>query len=67
MPGWTARVDGVLTPIFAGNLAQRVIPLTRPGGHIIALDYRAAGFGWDVVDGILGMAGWAYAFLFVSS
>ena len=44
MPGWTARVDGEPTPIFLGNLAQRVIPLWRPGRHTIALDYRAPGF-----------------------
>ena len=48
MPGWTARVDGEPTPIFEGNLAQRVIPLWRPGRHTIALNYDAPGFtfGW---------------------
>jgi hypothetical protein len=48
MPGWTARVDGKPTPIFEGNLAQRVIPLWRPGRHTIALNYDAPGFtfGW---------------------
>ncbi len=48
MPGWTAHVDGVLTPIFEGNLAQRVIPITRAGGHIISLNYRAPGSAKDV-------------------
>ncbi len=44
MPGWTARVDGEPTPVFVGNLAQRVIPLWRPGRHTIALNYDAPGF-----------------------
>jgi hypothetical protein len=44
MPGWTARVDGEPTPIFEGNLAQRVVPLWRRGRHTIALDYHAPGF-----------------------
>ena len=43
MPGWTARVDGEPTPIFEGNLAQRVVPLWRRGHHTIALDYHAPG------------------------
>jgi hypothetical protein len=44
MPGWTARVDGEPTPVFQGNLAQRVVPLWRRGRHTIALDYQAPGF-----------------------
>ena len=42
MPGWTAHVDGVPTPIFEGNLAQRVIPITRPGGHIDLVELSRA-------------------------
>jgi len=44
LPGWTARVDGVETPVHRGNDAQRVIPIDRPGRHTIALDYRPPGF-----------------------
>ena len=48
MPGWTALVDGQPTPVLEGNLAQRVVPLWRPGRHTIALNYSAPGFtlGW---------------------
>jgi hypothetical protein len=65
MPGWTARVDGEPTPIFEGNLSQRVVPLWRRGRHTIALDYHAPGFllgctltgfsivTWGVVCGFL--------------
>jgi len=44
LPGWTARVDGVATPVYRGNYAQRVIPVYRPGRHTIALDYWPRGF-----------------------
>jgi hypothetical protein len=50
MPGWSAQVDGEPTPIYLGNVAQRVIPLSRPGRHRIALDYHAPGF---VMGGIV--------------
>jgi hypothetical protein len=43
MPGWTATIDGRAVPILQGNLAQRVIPILRPGSHTIALDYNAPG------------------------
>src|SRR5262249_59502858 len=29
LAGWSARVDGVATPVLRGNHAQRVIPLKR--------------------------------------
>jgi len=44
LPGWTARVDGVATPVHRGNYTQRVIPVYRPGRHTIALDYWPPGF-----------------------
>jgi hypothetical protein len=44
MPGWTARVDGVPTPVIEGNLAQRVVPLLRPGRHAIVMSYRPPWF-----------------------
>ncbi len=44
MPGWSARVDGVLTDVLRGNHAQRVVPLVAAGRHTITLDYRPAGF-----------------------
>jgi hypothetical protein len=44
MPGWTARVDGAITPIYRGNVAQRVIPVWNAGRHTITLDYDPPGF-----------------------
>jgi len=44
MPGWTARVNGVVTPIYRGNVAQRVVPLWQPGRQTIAFNYRSPGF-----------------------
>ena len=44
MPGWTARVDGVLVPILRGNHAQRVIPILQTGRHTIAMNYWPPGF-----------------------
>ena len=43
MPGWTARLDGVPTPVFRGNIAQKVIPVRSPGRHEITLEYRPPG------------------------
>jgi len=58
LPGWTARVDGVLTPVHRGNYAQRVIPLFRPGRHTIALDYRPPGFALGCAITALSTLGW---------
>ena len=44
LPGWSARVDDVVTPIHRGNYAQRVIPIFRPGRHTIAMIYQPPGF-----------------------
>ncbi len=44
MPGWSAMVDGAPEPVLRGNLAQRVIPLKKPGRHTITLEYHAPGF-----------------------
>ena len=42
-PGWTARVDGVPTPIYRANLAVRGIALPK-GRHEVRFVYDAPGF-----------------------
>ena len=44
MPGWSAEVDGESAPVLRGNHAQRVIPLPKPGQHVIVLRYQTPGF-----------------------
>ena len=58
MPGWTARVNGAHTPIYRGNLAQRVIPLLRPGSHTIEMDYVAPGFVLGCIVTALSLLTW---------
>jgi hypothetical protein len=58
LPGWTARVDGVLTPVYRGNHAQRVIPIFRPGRHSVALDYLPPGFALGCTITALSTLGW---------
>jgi hypothetical protein len=59
MPGWTARVDGVITPIYRGNVAQRVIPVWNPGRHTITLDYDPPGFALGSTITGLSVVTWA--------
>ena len=58
MPGWTARVNGEPTPIYQGNLAQRVIPLVRPGRNRITMDYQAPGLALGFILTILSIFAW---------
>lgn len=58
MPGWTARVNGEPTPIYQGNLAQRVIPLVRPGRNRITLDYQAPGLALGCMLTTLSVLAW---------
>jgi hypothetical protein len=58
MPGWTARVDGELTPIYRGNLAQRVIPLWQRGRHTIEMDYVPPGFVLGCIVTALSLLTW---------
>jgi hypothetical protein len=58
MPGWTAQVDREPAPIFVGNLAQRVIPLPRPGHHTIALNYHAPGLRLGCIVSGLSLITW---------
>ena len=60
MPGWTAHVDGEPMPILEGNLAQRVIPLPRPGRHTIALDYHTPGLSLGCALTVLSIITWAF-------
>jgi hypothetical protein len=59
MPGWTAHVDGEPAPILEGNLAQRVVPLPRPGRHTITLDYRSPGLRLGCTLTVLSILTWA--------
>jgi hypothetical protein len=61
MPGWTASVDGTRTPIYRGNLAQRVIPLWHPGRHTIGLDYVPPGFLLGCILTALSLLIWGLA------
>jgi hypothetical protein len=65
MPGWTATVDGVKSPIIRGNVSQRVIPLPRSGSHTIELDYWPPGFSAGCAITALSVLAWATACGFV--
>lgn len=43
-PGWTARVDGAITPIFPAYLAFRGVVLS-PGQHVVEYVYEPLSFG----------------------
>ena len=58
MPGWTARVDGERTPIYRGNIAQRVIPLWQAGRHTIEMDYVPPGLALGCIVTALSLVSW---------
>ena len=43
-PGWSARVNGAVTPVWQANLAQRAVLIPRRGLHTLELEYRSAPF-----------------------
>jgi hypothetical protein len=65
-PGWTARIDGVLTKIFRADFAFMAVPVP-PGGHRVELTYEPPGLrlGGAVTAGGAGLTcatlllGWA--------
>jgi hypothetical protein len=57
VPGWTAEVDGIPTPVLRGNGAQRVVALKRPGHHTIVLHYQPPGFALGfAITAVTGVA-----------
>jgi hypothetical protein len=58
MPGWSANVDGKPSTILRGNYAQRVIPLEKPGHHIITLRYRPPGFELGLAITLCSVMAW---------
>lgn len=42
-PGWTAKVDGVSTPVYAANYAFRGVALS-PGRHVIDMQFSPLSF-----------------------
>ena len=67
LPGWSARVDDVETPIHRGNYAQRVIPIFRPGRHTIAMIYQPPGFALGRAITVLSSLGWVFVCGFMTS
>jgi hypothetical protein len=59
MTGWKARVDGLPVPILRGNHAQRVIPLTVPGHHLVSLEYHPP--GWLLGCGLSALSALAWS------
>ena len=58
MPGWTATVDGRPAPVFCGNYAQRVIPLSEPGRHVIAMEYHTPGLVLGCAISLISTMAW---------
>jgi hypothetical protein len=65
MPGWTVRVDGERTPIYRGNIAQRVIPLWQPGRHTIEMDYVPPGLVPGFIFTALSLLTWGLMCVFM--
>ncbi len=59
MPGWTATVDGRPAPVVRGNYAQRVIPLSEPGRHVIAMEYHAPGLLLGCAISLVSTMAWS--------
>jgi hypothetical protein len=59
MPGWSARVDGEPVRILRGNIAQRVIPLERPGHHRVSLEYAPPGLAQGLAITAVSFVLWA--------
>ncbi len=58
-PGWTAFLDGALTPLLPANVAVRAVPTPR-GPHRVELRYRAPGVLpglWLFAATCVGLAG----------
>jgi hypothetical protein len=46
MPGWEARVDGRIEPVFKGDFWQQTIPIRQGGRHEVVLTYEPPGWRW---------------------
>jgi hypothetical protein len=63
MPGWTAQIDGHSVSVLRGNVAQRVIPITEPGAHKIAMSYRPPGLVLGARMTVVSVIVWSAAVL----
>jgi hypothetical protein len=54
--GWSARVDGVPTPLYRVNFLQQAVRLA-PGRHEVAFHYAAPGAPWGFLLAGLGACG----------
>jgi uncharacterized membrane protein YfhO len=55
-PGWSARVDGVATPVLRANGAFRAVAVGA-GRHEVELRYWPPGLSAGLVLGALGLLG----------
>ena len=58
-------MDGERTPIYRGNIAQRVIPLWQPGRHTIEMDYVPPGFVLGCIFTALSLLTWGLLCVFM--
>ena len=59
MPGWSARVDSVPTPVYRGNGWQQVVPIGAAGRHEVVLRYEPPGLATGkAITAAVGVA-WA--------
>lgn len=59
-PNWTAKVDGVITPISRADYTFRAIPVTK-GEHVITMSYQDKAFMkgiWISCAGVLLLVGY---------
>ncbi len=54
-PGWTARVDGVGTPLYRANLAVRAVAVPK-GRHEVRFEYGAPEFFRGLTVTLMAMA-----------
>ena len=61
--GWSARVDGVETPVYRVNFLQQAVRLTA-GRHEVRFHYVAPGAGAGLLLAVLGLGGLAGCLVF---
>jgi hypothetical protein len=54
-PGWSAEVDGTVTPIYRANLSIRAVPL-NPGRHRVRFEYEMPGLVRGAQTSLLGVS-----------
>ncbi len=53
-PGWVAKIDGLMTPVFRANGCFRSVYVPR-GGHLIQFDYEPSSLAFGLYAALFGL------------